>query len=117
MCLSSLLDFSSQGIFPGFSRDLPAGQNNTDIVQSKNDKCGITETVKLSVDEEPMELALWDIRGIDYDPTWLHGAHVALVCFSVNIGSTDSKGKHLGRVSNNFSVTIPTFPFSNKVSR
>lgn len=45
-----------------------------------------------------MELALWDIRGIDYDPTWLNDAHVALVCFSVNIGSTDSKGKHLGRV-------------------
>lgn len=56
------------------------------------------ETVKLSVDEEPMELSLWDIRGIDYDPTWLKDAHVALVCFSVNIGSTDSKGKHLGRV-------------------
>lgn len=46
-----------------------------------------------------MELALWDIRGIDYDPTWLNDAHVALVCFSINIGSTDSKGKHLGRVS------------------
>lgn len=57
------------------------------------------ETVKLSIDEEPVELALWDIRGIDYDPTWLNDAHVALVCFSVNIGSTDSKGKHLGRVS------------------
>ncbi|KAF3764650.1 hypothetical protein M406DRAFT_243258, partial [Cryphonectria parasitica EP155] len=57
----------------------------------------ITETVRIAVDEEPMELSLWDIRGIDYDPTWLNDAHVALVCFSVNIGSTDSKGKHLGR--------------------
>lgn len=55
--------------------------------------------MRLSIDEEPIELSLWDIRGIDYDPTWLNDAHVALVCFSVNIGSTDSKGKHLGRVS------------------
>lgn len=55
--------------------------------------------MKISIDEQPIELSLWDIRGIDYDPTWLRDAHVALVCFSVNIGSTDSKGKHLGRVS------------------
>lgn len=54
--------------------------------------------VRVSVDDDPIELSLWDIRGIDYDPTWLNGAHVALICFSVNIGSTDSKGKHLGRV-------------------
>lgn len=67
--------------------------------QTKQDKCGITEAVRISVDDEPIELSLWDIRGIDYDPTWLNDAHVALVCFSVNIGSTDSKGKHLGRVS------------------
>lgn len=68
-------------------------------LQSKSDEARITETVKLSVDETPIELCFWDIRGIDYDPSWLRGAHVALVCFSVNIGSTDSKGKHLGRVS------------------
>lgn len=68
------------------------------LPQSNADKCPIMETVRVAVDEEPMELSLWDIRGIDYDPTWLNDAHVALVCFSVNIGSTDSKGKHLGRV-------------------
>lgn len=68
-------------------------------LQSKADEVRITETIKVSVDESPVQLCFWDIRGIDYDPSWLHGAHVALVCFSVNIGSTDSKGKHLGRVS------------------
>lgn len=72
------------------------------MAQGKSDKSGIMESVKLSVDEEPIELSLWDIRGIDYDPTWLKDAHVALVCFSVNIGSTDSKGKHLGRVRHTF---------------
>lgn len=60
---------------------------------------GVAETVRVSVDEEPVELSLWDIRGYDYDPSWLGGAQVALVCFSVNIASTDAKGKHLGRVS------------------
>lgn len=65
--------------------------------RSKADELRITETVQLSVDETPIQLCLWDIRGIDYDPSWLYGAHAALVCFSVNIGSTDSKGKHLGR--------------------
>lgn len=69
----------------------------------------ITETIKLSVDETPMQICFWDIRGVDYDPSWLHNAHVALVCFSVNIGSTDSKGKHLGRV--HFPHTPPP-PFS-----
>lgn len=69
----------------------------------------ITETLKLSVDEAPLELCLWDIRGHDYDPTWLHNAHVALVCFSVNIGSTDPKGKHLGRVCLAVSPSLPPF--------
>lgn len=64
-----------------------------------SDRSGVTETVKVSVDEEPVELSLWDIRGIDYDPSWLSNAQVALICFSVNIASTDAKGKHLGRVS------------------
>lgn len=63
------------------------------------ERAGVTETVKVSVDEEPVELSLWDIRGIDYDPSWLGNAQVALICFSVNIASTDAKGKHLGRVS------------------
>lgn len=67
--------------------------------RGEGDRSGVTETVKVSVDEEPVELSLWDIRGIDYDPSWLHNAQVALICFSVNIASTDSKGKHLGRVS------------------
>lgn len=66
--------------------------------QTKEDDMRITETIKLSVDETPMQITFWDIRGVDYDPSWLHNAHVALVCFSVNIGSTDAKGKHLGRV-------------------
>ncbi|KAJ0122701.1 GTP-binding protein rhoA [Diaporthe amygdali] len=65
--------------------------------KGNNDHSGVTETVKVSVDEEPVELSLWDIRGIDYDPSWLNNAQVALICFSVNIGSTDAKGKHLGR--------------------
>lgn len=64
-----------------------------------SDRSGVTETLKVSVDEEPVELSLWDIRGIDYDPSWLSNAQVALICFSVNIASTDAKGKHLGRVS------------------
>lgn len=62
-----------------------------------SDRSGVTETLKVSVDEEPVELSLWDIRGIDYDPSWLSNAQVALICFSVNIASTDAKGKHLGR--------------------
>lgn len=70
----------------------PRGDGNSE-------RSGVTETVKVSVDEEPVELSLWDIRGIDYDPSWLHNAQVALICFSVNIASTDAKGKHLGRVS------------------
>ncbi|KAK7713226.1 GTP-binding protein Rho1 [Diaporthe eres] len=61
------------------------------------DRASVTETVRVSVDEEPVELSLWDIRGIDYDPSWLSNAQVALICFSVNIASTDAKGKHLGR--------------------
>lgn len=69
------------------------------------DRAGVTETVKVSVDEEPVELSLWDIRGIDYDPSWLSNAQVALICFSVNIASTDAKGKHLGRVSDNRAPT------------
>lgn len=67
--------------------------------RGESDRSGVTETVKVSVDEEPVELSLWDIRGIDYDPSWLSNAQVALICFSVNIASTDAKGKHLGRVS------------------
>lgn len=74
------------------------------------ERAGVTETVKVSVDEEPVELSLWDIRGIDYDPSWLGNAQVALICFSVNIASTDAKGKHLGRVS------YPHSPESPKVS-
>ena len=70
----------------------PRGDGNSN-------RSGVMETVKVSVDEEPVELSLWDIRGIDYDPSWLHNAQVALICFSVNIASTDAKGKHLGRVS------------------
>lgn len=65
-----------------------------------SESSSVTETVKVAVDEEPVELSLWDIRGIDYDPSWLSNAQVALICFSVNIASTDAKGKHLGRVSN-----------------
>ncbi|KKY35048.1 hypothetical protein UCDDA912_g04998 [Diaporthe ampelina] len=68
----------------------PRGDGNSN-------RSGVMETVKVSVDEEPVELSLWDIRGIDYDPSWLHNAQVALICFSVNIASTDAKGKHLGR--------------------
>lgn len=67
--------------------------------KNRNDHARYSESVKVSVDEEPVELSMWDIRGMDYDPAWLSGAQVALVCFSVNIGSTDAKGKHLGRVS------------------
>ncbi|KAJ4414374.1 GTP-binding protein Rho1 [Gnomoniopsis sp. IMI 355080] len=81
---------------------------------TKADELRITETLKLSVDEAPIQLCLWDIRGIDYDPSWLYGAHVALVCFSVNIGATDSKGKHLGRVRSSAPLSAPllfdTFP-------
>lgn len=51
------------------------------------------------MDDKAVDLSLWDVRGIDYDPSWLHDAQVALVCFSINIGSTDAKGKHLERVS------------------
>lgn len=75
--------------------------------RGSNDHSGVTETVKVSVDEEPVELSLWDIRGIDYDPSWLNNAQVALICFSVNIASTDAKGKHLGRVSFNLFAHPP----------
>lgn len=75
--------------------------------RGEGDRSGVTETVKVSVDEEPVELSLWDIRGIDYDPSWLHNAQVALICFSVNIASTDSKGKHLGRVSSPAAPQVP----------
>lgn len=76
----------------------PRGDGNSD-------RASVTETVRVSVDEEPVELSLWDIRGIDYDPSWLSNAQVALICFSVNIASTDAKGKHLGRVSNRANPT------------
>ncbi|KAH8766643.1 protein rho5 [Diaporthe sp. PMI_573] len=72
-----------------------------------SDRSGVTETVRVSVDEEPVELSLWDIRGIDYDPSWLSNAQVALICFSVNIASTDAKGKHLGRWVTEISRNCP----------
>ncbi|KUI58362.1 GTP-binding protein rhoA [Cytospora mali] len=87
-----LITRMSRGTYP---------KNNTSQI-------GVTETVKVAVDEEPVELSLWDIRGIDYDPSWLHGAQVALVCFSVNIGSTDAKGKHLGRWVTEVNRNCPT---------
>lgn len=80
----------------------------TNNSQKKEDHSKFTETIKVSVDDEPVELSLWDIRGIDYEPSSLSDTQVALVCFSINIGSTDAKGKHLGRVSRH----PPRFPFS-----
>ncbi|ROW07911.1 hypothetical protein VMCG_03444 [Cytospora schulzeri] len=52
--------------------------------KNKNTHNNVTETVKVSVDDEPVELSLWDIRGIDYDPAWLNDAQVALWVTEVN---------------------------------
>ncbi|ROV89124.1 hypothetical protein VSDG_08871 [Cytospora chrysosperma] len=85
-------------------------QESQSSESSQNDRghSKLVETVKVSVDDEPVELSLWDIRGIDYDPSWLNDTQVALVCFSVNIGSTDAKGKHLGRWVTEVNRNCPT---------
>ncbi|KAK7732480.1 Rho GTPase [Cytospora paraplurivora] len=75
---------------------------------NKNDHSAANENVKVSVDDEAVDLSLWDVRGIDYDPSWLYDAQVALVCFSINIGSTDAKGKHLERWVREVNRNCPT---------
>ncbi|ROW14155.1 hypothetical protein VPNG_04289 [Cytospora leucostoma] len=52
--------------------------------QNKNDHSAANESVKVSVDDEAVDLSLWDVRGIDYDPSWLYDAQVALWVREVN---------------------------------